>query len=393
MKAVAYHGPRMMRVDEVPDPTIEDPEDVVLRVTATAICGSDLHMYNGFLAPVMSNGLIMGHEFMGIVEEVGPAVTAVKKGDRVIVPFHISCGSCFFCEREVYSCCETTNPGPGAALNKHEIRPPAALYGYTKLYGNVNGGQAEFVRVRKANFNARKVPEGLTDEQVLFVTDIFPTGWQAIMQANIKPGGTVAILGAGPVGLMAALSARIIGAERIYIVDDQDYRLQFAAEHYGAIPINFDKVEDVAAHIIQETNDRGVDGVVDAVGFEAKGNKLESVARGLLIETGSGTVLRDAIASARRGGTVSIPGVYAGFLHGFLMGDAFDKGLSFAMGQTSVHRYVEELFNHIQSKQLNPGEIISHRLPLTEAPHGYKIFANKEDNCRKVVLYPGGVPA
>lgn len=393
MKAVAYHGPRLLQVDTVPDPTVQDPEDVVIRITATAICGSDLHMYNGFMAPFMGNGDILGHEFMGIVEEVGPGVTAVRKGDRVIVPFHISCGACFFCDRQLFSCCEHTNPGPGAALNRHGVRPPAALYGYSKLYGEVPGGQAEFARVRKANFNARKVPEGLTDEQALFVTDIFPTGWQAVEQAGITQGSTVAILGAGPVGLMAALSARILGAERIYIVDNQDYRLAFAAEHYGAIPINFDQVEDVAGRIIQETHGRGVDGVVDAVGFEAKGNKLESLARGLLIETGSGTVLRDAIASCRRGGSVSIPGVYTGFLHGFLIGDAFDKGLSFAMGQTHVHRYVDALFAQILSGAIDPSAIISHRLPLTEAPHGYKIFANKEENCRKVVLYPGGVPA
>lgn len=392
MKAVTYQGPRNMQVSEVPDPRIEEGNDVILKVTATAICGSDLHMYNGFMAPFMKHGDIMGHEFMGIVEEVGPEVRNLKKGDRVIVPFIIGCGSCFFCNKMVLPGCETTNPDPGATINKNGIRNPAALYGYSHLYGGTPGGQAEYVRVRYADFNAFKVPEGLTDEQVLFLTDILPTGWQAAEQSKLEPGGSVAIIGAGPVGFMTALSAKVLGAERIYIVDDQPYRLAFAQQETGAIPIHMGEVDDVAAYIIGETDGRGVDATIDAVGFEAKGNKLESIARGLMIESGSGTVLRDCIGAVRRGGVVSIPGVYTGFLHGFLIGDAFDKALTFVMGQTSVHRYVKTLADHIVNGRMAPQNLISHPMPLSEAAEGYRIFAAKKDECRKVVLYPHGMP-
>ena len=393
MKAVTYQGPRNMVVADVPDPRIEEGGDVILRITATAICGSDLHMYNGFMAPFMKHGDVMGHEFMGVVEEVGPEVRRLKKGDRVIIPFLIGCGSCYFCAKQVIPGCEVTNPDPGASLNRSGIRNPAALYGYSHLYGGTPGGQAELVRVRHADFNAYKVPDHLTDEQVLFLTDILPTGWQAVEQARIQAGDSVAILGAGPVGQMAALSAQVMGASRIYVVDDQPDRLAFAEAQYGAIPIHMGEVDDVASFIVERTDRRGVDATIDAVGFEAKGNKLESIARGLMIETGSGTVLRDCIAAVRRGGVVSIPGVYTGFLHGFLIGDAFDKGLTFAMGQTSVHRHLDTLLGHIEAGRMAPGQVITHRLPLAEAADGYRIFANKEDGCRKVVLYPGGVPA
>lgn len=393
MRAIAYHGPRMMRVDNVPDPTIQAADDVILKITATAICGSDLHMYNGFMLPFMKPGDIMGHEFMGVVQEVGPGIKNLKVGDRVIVPFLISCGHCFFCDKELYSCCENTNPDPGAALTKHDMRPPAALYGYTHLYGGNPGGQAEYVRVQRADFNCFKIPDGVTDEQVLFLTDILPTGYQAVVQGEVGEGSTVAIIGAGPVGQMAALSAKLLGASKIYIIDDSPYRLAFAAEEYGAIPINFDEEKDPAARIIAETDRRGVDCTIDAVGFEAKGNKLESTLRGLLVETGSGTVLREAISAVRRGGTVSIPGVYTGFLHGFLIGDSFDKGLHFAMGQTHVHRFVNELLDHIVAGRIHPETLITHRLGLEHGPHGYDIFANKKEDCRKVVLYPHGMPA
>lgn len=393
MKAVTYHGRRDMRVEEVPDPKIEDPNDVILKVTATAICGSDMHMFNGFMMPFMKDGDIMGHEFMGVVEDMGPEVKNLKRGDRVIVPFLIACGHCFFCDRKIYSGCECTNSDPGSALMQNEIRPPAALYGYSHLYGGVPGGQAEYVRVRNADFNAFKVPDSLSDEQVLFLTDILPTGYQAAVQGMVGHGSVVAIIGAGPVGLMAALSARMLGAARIYILDDEPYRLQFAAERYGCIPINFKEEDNPAKRMILDTDHRGVDAVIDAVGFEAKGNKLESTLRGLMIETGSGTVLREGIAALRRGGVLSIPGVYVGYLHGFMIGDAFDKGLTFAMGQTHVHRFVKELLNVIENGDIHPEDIITHRLPLAEAPHAYKMFADKEDNCRKVVLYPHGMRA
>jgi threonine dehydrogenase-like Zn-dependent dehydrogenase len=382
-----------MRAENVPDAKIEEAEDVVLRITATAICGSDLHMYNGFMAPLMKHGDIMGHEFMGVVEEVGPAVKNVRVGDRVIVPFVIACGHCYFCERSITTACENTNPDPGSAMMQNDIRPPAALYGYTHLYGGVPGGQAEYVRVSKADFNCFKVPEGVTDELVLFLTDILPTGYQAVVNGRIGQGSTVAIFGAGPVGQMAALSAKLLGASKIYIIDDEQYRLDFAASEYGAIPINFKEEKNPAERIIKETDRRGVDASIDAVGFEAKGNKLESTLRGLFVETGSGTVLREGIAATRRGGVLSIPGVYAGFLHGFMIGDAFDKGLQFAMGQTNVHRFANELLEHIVAGRIHPETIVTHRMTLDEAPNGYKTFSAKQDNCRKIVLYPGGVPA
>jgi threonine dehydrogenase-like Zn-dependent dehydrogenase len=393
MKAIAYHGPRMMRVDNVPDPRIEAPTDAILRITATAICGSDLHMYNGFMAPFMKPGDIMGHEFMGVVEEVGPAVTKVKPGDRVIIPFVIACGHCFFCTRDLYSCCETTNPDPGASVMNNEIRPPARLYGFSHLYGGTPGGQAEFVRILDADVNAFVIPDGPTDEQVLFLTDILPTGYQAAVQGKVGPGATVAIFGAGPVGQMAALSANMLGASKVYIIDDEDYRLEFAAATYGAIPINFKHEDNVGRRLIVDNERRGVDCVIDAVGLEAKGNIIDTAMRALLIEQGSGTVLRHGIASLRRGGTLSIPGVYTGFIHGFPIGDAFDKGLTLALGQTHVQALVGELLKHIVAGKIRPDAIISHRMALDDGPHGYKIFAEKQDNCRKVVLYPGGVPA
>jgi threonine dehydrogenase-like Zn-dependent dehydrogenase len=392
MRAVVYEGPRHMRVSTVPDPRIEAPDDLILKVTATAICGSDLHMYNGFMLPFMKPGDIMGHEFMGTVIQTGPEVTAVKPGDRVIVPFVIACGSCYFCERQTFSACETTNPGPGGSLLKHGVRPPAGLYGFSSLYGANPGGQAEYVRVQKANFNAFKVPAGLADEQVLFLTDILPTGYQAVVDAGVGPGSTVAILGAGPVGQMAAMCARMLGAERIFMVDDQAYRLDFAVEHCGVIPVDFSKVDDPAAFILEQTDRRGVDAAVDAVGFEAKGSMVESALRGMLLETGSGVALREGIGALRRGGTLSVPGVYLGFLHGFLIGDCFDKGLRFAMGQTHVHKFVAELLELIRGGKLRPELVISHRLPLEDAPRAYQLFADKQDECRKVVLYPWGVP-
>jgi threonine dehydrogenase-like Zn-dependent dehydrogenase len=391
MKALAYHGARDMRVDEVPDPRIEADDDIILRVTATAICGSDLHIYRGKI-PAVKHGDILGHEFMGIVEEVGPRVSAVRKGDRVVVPFVIACGQCFFCAKQLFAACETTNPqtgpveGRGAILNKKDVRSGAALFGYSHLYGGVPGGQAERVRVPMANVGPVRIAKGFDDEQVLFLSDILPTAWMAVDNAEVGPGSTVAIFGAGPVGLLSAECARMRGAARIFIVDHHPYRLEFAAETYGAIPINFDKVEDPAEEIVRETDRRGVDAVIDAVGFEAKGSALETTLATLKVEGSSGKALRQAIASVRRGGVISVPGVYAGFIHGFLFGDAFEKGVAFRMGQTHVRKYTDELLSYIESGALRPHRIISHQLPLAEAPRGYEMFNGKEDNCRKVVL-------
>ncbi|KTT27989.1 alcohol dehydrogenase [Pseudomonas oryzihabitans] len=389
MRALTYHGAHDVRVDTVPDPAIQDADDIVLRVTATAICGSDLHLYRGKI-PTVEHGDIFGHEFMGIVEETGPAVTAVQKGDRVVIPFVIACGSCFFCNQDLYAACETTNTGRGAILNKKQIPPGAALFGFSHLYGGVPGGQAEYVRVPKANTGPFKVPGTPADEKVLFLSDILPTAWQAVLNAGIGQGSSLAIYGAGPVGLLSAACARMLGAERIFMVDHHPYRLAYAQQTYGVIPINFDEDDDPAATIIEQTpGKRGVDGVVDAVGFEAKGSTTETILANLKLEGSSGKALRQCIAAVRRGGSVSVPGVYAGFIHGFLFGDAFDKGLTFKMGQTHVQRYLPELLEHIERGDLAPEAIITHRLSLEQAVEGYKIFDKKQEDCRKVILTPG----
>ncbi|SOD42549.1 zinc-dependent alcohol dehydrogenase [Nitrosovibrio sp. Nv4] len=386
MRALTYHGSYDVRVDTVPDPILQDPDDIVLKITATAICGSDLHLYRGKI-PELKDGDILGHEFMGIVVDTGSEVTTLQKGDRVVVPFVIACGQCFFCERQLFSSCETTNPDRGAIMNKKSVRSGAALFGYTHLYGGVPGGQAEYVRVPKANVGPIKIPQTLTDEQVLFLSDILPTGYQAAVNADIGPGSTVAIFGAGPVGLMSAACARMLGAETIFMVDHHPYRLEFARKTYDVFPINFDEV-DPAEVIIENTSSRGVDAAIDAIGFEAKGSAIETVMTNLKLEGSSGKALRQCIAAVRRGGTVSVPGVYAGFIHGFLFGDAFEKSLIFKMGQTHVQRFLPELLEHIESGKLHPDVIITHRMPLAEAAAGYRIFDKKEDDCRKVVLTP-----
>lgn len=388
MRALTYHGSHDVRVDNVPDPVLKEADDIILKVTATAICGSDLHLYRGKI-PRVESGDILGHEFMGIVEEVGRGVTAVQPGDRVIIPFVIACGQCFFCQMNLHAACETTNDGRGAILNKKQIPPGAALFGYSHLYGGVPGGQAEYVRVPKANAGPFVVPDILDDERVLFLTDILPTGYQAVIDAGVGPGSSVAIYGAGPVGLMAAACARMLGAERIFMVDHHAYRLHFAEQTYGAIAVNFDIDDDPAATIISQTpGHRGVDAVIDAVGFEAKGSTTETVLTALKVETSSGKALRQCIAAVRRGGTVSVPGVYAGFIHGFLFGDAFDKGLTFKMGQTHVQPLLPELLEAINEGSLRPEEIITHRMTLDEAAQGYDIFNRKLEDCRKVILRP-----
>lgn len=387
MKALTYHSAKDVRLETTPDPVLSEDEDIILRVTATAICGSDLHLYRGKV-PGMEAGDILGHEFMGVVEETGAGVTQVKRGDRVVVPFTIACGACFFCERDLHAACETTNPGRGAILNKKRIRPGAGMFGYTHLYGGYAGGQAEYVRVPKANVGPLKVPDGIEDERVLFLSDILPTGYQAAINAGIVPGSTVAIFGAGPVGYMSAACARLLGAERIFMVDHHEYRLAFARERYGAETINFDEIDDPAEYIVEQTSFRGVDASIDAIGFEAKGSAVETAMATLKLEGSSGKALRQAIAATRRAGTVSVPGVYAGFIHGFLFGDAFEKGLTFKMGQTHVQHLMPGLLDAIQEGRLQPHDIISHRLPLAEAVRGYRIFDKKEEECRKVVLLP-----
>lgn len=386
MRALTYHGSHDVKVDNVPDPVLQDTDDVILRVTATAICGSDLHMYRGKI-PAMKSGDILGHEFMGEVVDCGPDVTKLAKGDRVVVPFVIACGSCFFCDMQLHSACETTNPDRGAIMNKKSLRSGAALFGFSHLYGGVPGGQAEYVRVPKANVGPIKIPLTLSDEQVLFLSDILPTGYQAVLNTGVGKGGSLAIFGAGPVGQMAAASARMLGIEKIFMVDHHPFRLDFAKKTYDVIPVNFEEC-DAAEYILDNTSHRGVDGVVDAVGFEAKGSTLETVMTDLKLEGSSGKALRQCIAAVRRGGTISVPGVYAGFIHGFLFGDIFEKGLTIKAGQTHVQKYMPELLKAIEEEKLRPNEIISHRLNLSQAAEGYKMFDKKEDECRKVILTP-----
>jgi threonine dehydrogenase-like Zn-dependent dehydrogenase len=386
MRALTYHGSHDVKVDTVPDPILQEPDDILLKVTATAICGSDLHMYRGKI-PAMESGDILGHEFMGEVVDAGPDVTRLAKGDRVVVPFVIACGSCFFCAMQSFSACEKTNPDRGSIMNKKRLRSGAALFGFSHLYGGIPGGQAEYVRVPKANVGPIKIPQTLTDEQVLFLSDILPTGYQAVLNTGVGKGGSLAIFGAGPVGQMAAASARMLGIEKIFMVDHHPFRLEFARKTYDVIPVNFDEC-DAAEYIIDNTDYRGVDGVVDAVGFEAKGSTLETVLTNLKIEGSSGKALRQCIAAVRRGGTISVPGVYAGFIHGFLFGDVFEKGITFKTGQTHVQKFMPELLEAIERGDLRPNEIISHRLPLAQAAEGYKMFDKKEDECRKVIMTP-----
>ncbi|MEB7924245.1 glutathione-dependent formaldehyde dehydrogenase [Atlantibacter hermannii] len=389
MRALTYHGAHSVSVDNVPDPSIEQADDIILRVTATAICGSDLHLYRGKI-PQVKHGDIFGHEFMGEVVEVGGGVKDIQRGDRVVIPFVIACGDCFFCKLHQYSACENTNSGPGASLNKKQIPPPAALFGYSHLYGGVPGGQAEYVRVPKGNVGPFKVPPVLSDDKALFLSDILPTAWQAVKNGEVKKGSSVAIYGAGPVGLLTAACARYLGAEQIFMVDHHPYRLEFAKQRYGAIPINFDKDDDPAALIIEQTaGNRGVDAAIDAIGFEAKGSTTETVLTTLKIEGSSGKALRQCIAAVRRGGIVSVPGVYAGFIHAFMFGDAFDKGISFRMGQTHVHAWLPELLPLIEQGLLRPEEIVTHYLPLEDAARGYEVFEKRQEDCRKIILVPG----
>lgn len=387
MRALTYQGAKDVRIENVPDPVIQANDDILLRVTATAICGSDLHIYRGKI-PDMEDGDILGHEFMGIVEEVGKGVTVLRPGDRVVVPFVIACGDCFYCNKTLFAACKTTNPGRGAILNKKGATSGAGLFGYSHLYGGYAGGQAELVRVPKANVGPIRIPDALSDEQVLFLSDILPTGYQAALNADLVPGSSVAIFGAGPVGYMAAASAKLLGAEQIFMIDHHDYRLKFAQHAYGIIPINFDIDDDPADTILLATDGHGVDATIDAVGFEAKGSALECALTALKLEGSSGKALRQCIAATRRGGVVSVPGVYAGFIHGFLFGDAFEKGLTFKMGQTHVQQFMPELLELIGEGKLNPEIIISHRMKLADAVRGYEIFNDKEEECRKVILTP-----
>jgi threonine dehydrogenase-like Zn-dependent dehydrogenase len=395
MKALTWHGKRDVRVEDVPDPRIEQPTDAIVRITSTAICGSDLHLYEP-LGPFLSVGDVLGHEPMGIVEEVGAEVTHIKPGDRVVVPFNISCGSCWMCSRGLFAQCETTqNTKTGKG---------ASLFGYTELYGSVPGGQAEYLRVPQAHFGPIKVPDDdQPDERYLFLSDIIPTAWQGVKWADLEPGNTLAVIGLGPVGQFAARIGRYLGAERVIGVDSVPERLEMARRH-GVETIDMTTVDDVAQAIIELTGGRGADSVVEAVGMEAHDSPVgkaahtvvgmlpAAVAKPMMDKMGVDRLgaLRPALKSARRGGTVSVSGVYGGELDPLPMMEMFDRGLTVRMGQCHVKRWIDELMPVIQddSDPLGTLDMTTHHMPLDQAPHGYDIFQKKEDSCIKVLLHP-----
>lgn len=385
MKAAVFHKPGDISYDTVPDPRIEEGGDVILRVTSTAICGSDLHILSG--AVPQPTDMIMGHEFMGVVEEVGPAVKNLKKGDRVIVPFPIACGSCFFCSHGASPHCENSNYkhyGPNGDMADQK---GAALFGYTDLYGGYSGGQAEYVRVPYADISPRKIPDNLTDEQALFLTDIFPTGWSAIDWAQLKGGEVVAIFGSGPVGLMAQKAAWINGASRVIAIDPLDYRLERAKAVNKVDTLNPHKV-DVIEAIREMTGGRGADVCVDAVGFEPERNVLDKLKSTINFQKGSIKVMEACFKAVRRSGTVSIVGVYGSPYDAFPVHRMFDKGITIKQGQAPVLNYIDHLIELVKEEKVVLDDIISHNLPLSEVAHAYKIFDDKEDDCIKVILKP-----
>ena len=387
MKALQIHGPKDVRVDTVDDPKIEDARDAIIRVTSTAICGSDLHIYNGGIP--QPRPMVLGHEFMGIVEEVGPGVGGkLAVGDRVVVPFPIACGHCLFCTHDLPGHCENSNPenyGPEGGLITEK---GGALFGYTDLYGGYNGGQAEYVRVPYADYGPRKVPENLTDEQVLFLTDIFPTGYSGIDWAEVKGGEVIAIFGAGPVGIMAAKSAWLRGAARVVIVDTQQYRLDKARQTANCETILWEDNEQVVEAIRSMTGGYGADVCVEAVGFEPDRSLIDRAKAVINLEKGSPKVLEACMSAVKRGGVVTVLGVYGTPFDNFPLHQFFDKGITLRGGQAPAHKHIDKLMAYVSEGKVKLDDIITHRLPLSEAPHGYDIFRNKKDNCVKVVLTP-----
>jgi threonine dehydrogenase-like Zn-dependent dehydrogenase len=389
MKALCFQSKHQVRVESVPDPKIINPRDAILKITSTAICGSDLHLYDGYI-PTMEQGDILGHEFMGEVVEVGREVTNLKKGDRVVVPFTIACGRCFYCKKQLWSLCDNSNPNAWIAEKAYGYSA-SGLFGYSHMYGGYAGGQAEYTRVPFADVGPIRVPDGLDDEQVLFLSDILPTAYMAVENCNIQPGDIVAIWGAGPVGLLAIKCAYLLGAERVISIDHYPHRLKLARDSAKAETINFEEV-DVATALHEMTGGRGPDSCVDAVGLEAHGHgvgaTLDYVKAKMFLATDRPNALRQAINACRKGGTVSIPGVYGGLLDKFPLGAAFAKGLTLKMGQTHVHRYLKPLLERIVKNEIDPTFIITHRLKLDDAAEGYKTFHDRQDDCFKVVLKP-----
>ncbi|MGN7864010.1 zinc-dependent alcohol dehydrogenase [Chryseobacterium sp. 22458] len=386
MKAAVFHSPGKITCDTVEDPKILDDHDIILKVTSTAICGSDLHMYSGGIP--QTRPMVMGHEFMGIVEETGKNITGLKPGDRVVVPFPIACGNCFFCQHDLPTACEHSNPdhyGPEGGIFTEK---GGALFGYTDLYGGYNGGQAQYVRVPYAHFGPRKVPENLTDEQVLFLTDIFPTGYTGVMWAGLKGGETVAVFGAGPVGTMAVKSAVLHNAKKVIVVDTLQYRLDRIKKLTGCETILWEDAESTVAQIRDMTDGRGTDVCIEAVGFEPERNFIDRAKAVLNFEKGSIKVLEACMSAVRRGGTVSVLGVYPVNYDNFRLGQIFDKGITIKAGQCNVHPIIDRLMGYVESGQVTLDDVITHRLSLDAVDKGYEIFDKKEDGCVKVVLDP-----
>ena len=388
MRAVCWHGVGEVRVEQVPDPSLLNPRDAIVRVTSTAICGSDLHLYDGYI-PTMFRGDILGHEFMGEVVEVGPGVTNLGIGERVVVPFPIACGGCFFCERQLFSLCENSNPNAPLA-EKMWGHSPAGIFGYSHMLGGYAGGQAEYVRVPFADVGPLRVPATLTDEQVLFLSDILPTGYMAAENCSIHPGDTIAVWGCGPVGLFAIASAMLLGAGRVIAIDRFPERLR-KAESIGAEALDYEST-DVQEALKEMTGGRGPDACIDAVGMEAHVHGFvgayDRAKQALRLSTERPGVLRQAIQACRKGGTVSVPGVYGGFIDKLPFGAVVNKAITIKSGQTHVQRYMRPLLERIERGDFDPSFIVSHRLSLDDAAQGYEMFKNKEEECVKVVLKP-----
>ncbi len=379
MKAVAWHGKEDVRIDTVPDPKIEEPTDAIVRITSTAICGSDLHLYE-VLGMWLEEGDIIGHEPMGIVEEVGPEVSHIKPGDRVVIPFNISCGHCFMCDRQLYTQCETTQ------VREHGTG--AALFGYSKLYGHIPGGQAEYLRVPQAHFGPIKVPEGPPDERFLYLSDVLPTSWQAVAYADIPEGGTVGIWGLGPIGQMCARIATHLGAGRVIGVDNVPERLAMASRH-GVQTIDYSAVDSVRDVILNLTDGRGVDSAIDAVGMEAGGSLVGSILQTTKLQLDRATALRESMSAIRRGGTLSLTGVYTGPIQAFPLGDLFDMQIQLRMGQANVRHWVDDILPLLNDEDpLGVEDLKTHEMPLDDAPLGYEMFQKKQDGAIKIVLKP-----
>lgn len=386
MKAAVFHAPGKITCDTIDDPKIEHQNDIILKVTSTAICGSDLHMYSGGIP--QARPMVMGHEFMGIIEDVGKNITHLKIGDRVVVPFPIACGGCYFCNHDLPGACENSNPdhyGPEGGILTEK---GAGMFGYTDLYGGYNGGQAQYVRVPYANFGPRKVSNSLTDDQALFLTDIFPTGYTGVMWADLKGGETVAIFGAGPVGSMAAKSAILHNAKKVIVIDTLQYRLDQIKKLTGCETILWKDAEQTVEQIRDMTDGRGADVCIDAVGFEPERNLLDKAKAVVNFEKGSIKVLDACMSGVKRGGFVSILGVYPMNYDNFRVGQMFDKGITLKAGQSPVHAIIDKLMKYVETGQVKLDDIITHRLSLDEVSKGYEIFDKKEDGCVKVVLDP-----